>query len=173
MHRKRVFDQGNKDPELAEKEIGEAEYDHEQASKSFDNEDYKWAIVKCYYSMFHAAKALLYISGFIEKKHVAIIVVLEQLSKKGEIEERFVNDFKAAMSAREDADYHYSYSKEIAETELSNCEDFLGMAKGFLERSWRVEMDFRLNLPYTNPYSTKTAVPPTPASDNPDSAGSP
>ena len=79
--------------------------------------------------MFHAAKSILFMLGYIEKKHIAVITVLEYLNKHGKIESRFINDFKASMTAREDADYHYSYPREIAETELENCADFLDMAE--------------------------------------------
>ena len=130
---KRFLIKGNPDEELSRKEFNEAEYDLEQARKSFEDEDYKWSIVKCYYSMFHAAKAILYSLGYVEKKHVAVIIVLEELNKQGKIEMRFVNDFKAAITAREDADYHYSYSKEIAEIELQNSSDFMDMAGRFLK----------------------------------------
>jgi uncharacterized protein (UPF0332 family) len=123
------------DPELSQKEFNEAEYDLEQARKSFEDEDYKWSIVKCYYSMFHAAKAILYRLGYIEKKHIAVIIVLEELNKQGKIESRFINDFKAAVTAREDADYHYSYSKEIAEIELQNSSDFIEMTARFLKKN--------------------------------------
>lgn len=103
-----------KESELSGKELKEADYDFESAQRAFSEEDYKWCIVKCYYSMFHSAKSLLYQLGYMEKKHIAVIVVLEDLVKQGKIENKHIINFKAAISAREDADYHYSYSKEIA-----------------------------------------------------------
>jgi hypothetical protein len=42
------------------KEIASAEYDLEKSKNSFEEEDYKWTIVQAYYSMFHAARALIY-----------------------------------------------------------------------------------------------------------------
>ncbi|MCK4521535.1 MAG: HEPN domain-containing protein [Nanoarchaeota archaeon] len=113
------------DKELSDKELNEAKYDLEKAEKAFKEEDYKWCIVKCYYSMFHAAKAILFKLGYVEKRHIAILIVLEELNKKGKIESKFITNFKASMTAREDADYHYSYSKEIAEYELTIAEEFL------------------------------------------------
>ena len=113
------------DKELSDKELNEAKYDLEKAEKAFKEEDYKWCIVKCYYGMFHAAKAVLFKLGYVEKRHIAILIVLEELNKKGKIESKFITNFKASMTAREDADYHYSYSKEIAEYELTIAEEFL------------------------------------------------
>lgn len=121
------------DMELAHKEIKEALYDLEMAETSFVRDDYKWSIVKCYYSMFHAAKGLLFSLGYLEKKHVAIIVVLENYSLKGKIESRFVNDFKAAMHAREDADYSYAHSKDSAEYQIDVAKDFVKKVKSLLK----------------------------------------
>lgn len=132
---KRFLVKSKSDEELSNKELNEAEYDLEKAEKALKDKDHKWCIVKCYYSMFHAAKAILCKEGYMEKKHIAIVVVLEELNKEGKIENKFVNDFKAAMSAREDADYHYSYSQETAEYDLEICKEFLNMTKGFLEKN--------------------------------------
>lgn len=117
------------DKELSDKEINEAEYDLEKAEKAFNEDDYKWCIIKCYYSMFHAAKSLLYRLGYEERRHVAVIIVLEELNRQGKLESRYVDDFKAAMSAREEADYHYSYSKETAEYDLKIAKEFLERIK--------------------------------------------
>ena len=117
------------DKELSDKEINESEYDLEKAEKASNEDDYKWCIIKCYYSMFHAAKSLLYRLGYEERRHVAVIIVLEELNRQGKMESRYINDFKAAMSAREEADYHYSYSKETAEYDLKIAKEFLERIK--------------------------------------------
>jgi len=46
--------------DLIEKELAEAAYDFEKAENAFEEEDWKWAIVKAYYGMFHAARAMLF-----------------------------------------------------------------------------------------------------------------
>lgn len=74
--------------------------------------------------MFHSAKAVCFKQGYREKRHFAVLVVLEDLNKKGKIEVKFVNDFGAAISAREGADYRYSYSKERAEQSLKIAKEF-------------------------------------------------
>lgn len=103
--------QSNPDKELSDKELNEAKYDLEKAKSAFNEEDYKWSIVKSYYSMFHAAKSVLFKLGYIEKRHISVLIVLEELNKQGKLESKFVTYFKSAMTAREDADYHYSHSK--------------------------------------------------------------
>jgi uncharacterized protein (UPF0332 family) len=120
------------DDKLIEKELNEAEYDLEKAQKTFDEEDFKWGIVKSYYAIFHAARAILFKLGLREKRHFAIEIVLEDLYKKGRLESNFVNDFKASISSREDADYHYTYSKEIAEHNINIAQEFLERMKKLL-----------------------------------------
>src|SRR3989338_6499882 len=122
------------DKELSEKELNEARYDFGKAEMAFNEEDYKWCIVKCYYSMFHAAKAILFELGYVEKRHIAVLIVLEELNKEGKLESKCITNFKASMTARKDADYHYSYSKETAEYELVTTREFLGIIENLLEK---------------------------------------
>ena len=95
------------DKNLIKKEIEESEYDLNKAEIALKEKDYKWCIVKCYYSMFHASRGVLFSIGLRERRHFAIQIVLEDLNKKGKLESKFLADFASAMSAREDADYNY------------------------------------------------------------------
>jgi uncharacterized protein (UPF0332 family) len=45
--------------DIITKETASAEYDLGKSKNSFEEADYKWAIVQAYYSMFHAARALI------------------------------------------------------------------------------------------------------------------
>ncbi len=118
--------------DLIKKEINEAAYDMERAKKAIDDADHKWAIVKSYYAMFHMAKAVGFQCGYREKKHVAVLVILEHLSKEGKLEERYVNDFRAAMAAREGADYRYAYSTESAAQMVAMAQEFCGRTEQLL-----------------------------------------
>lgn len=71
--------------DLIQKELAEADYDFEKAEKAFSDNDWKWTIIAAYYCMFHAARAVLFKLGLIEKKHFAVGVVLEDLNKKGKL----------------------------------------------------------------------------------------
>lgn len=117
--------------ELIEKELEEARYDLNKAEHALEEGDFKWSIVKSYYSMFHAARAVLFSLGFKERRHFAIRVVLEDLNSRGKLESKFVSDFSAALVAREDADYRHTYSQETADY-------LLGAAKDFLSRMGRL-----------------------------------
>lgn len=118
------------DEKLIKKEFKESDYDLEKAENALNEEDFKWCIIKSYYSMFHAARAILFKSGYREKRHFAISVILEGLNKNGKLESKYLNDFRAAISSREDADYHYTYSKDTAEHNLTIAKEFLEKMKG-------------------------------------------
>ena len=120
------------DEQLIKKEIDEAKYDFEKAENALEEEDFKWCIVKSYYSMFHASRAILFRIGYREKRHFAVIVVLEYLNKNGKLESKYVNDFSAALSSREEADYHYNYSQETARHSILMAKEFFNMAKKLL-----------------------------------------
>lgn len=117
------------DEELIKKEFKESKYDLKRAEDAFKEEDFKWCIIKSYYSMFHAARAILFQLGYREKRHFAISVVLEDLNKNGKLESKCINDFNAAISSREDADYHYTYSKDTAEHNVAIAKEFLEKMK--------------------------------------------
>lgn len=111
--------------ELAEKEFKESEYDMEHAEKSFEEKDYKWAIIKAYFAVFHSARAILFLIGLREKTHFVVGRVLDKICDDGKLESRYVADFKAALSARQGADYHYDYSKERAIEIIELAKEFI------------------------------------------------
>lgn len=120
------------DVELSNKELAESEDDFSKARAKLLEKDYKWSIIMSYYSMFHAAKAILFQLGYAEKKHFAISAVLEDMAKQGRMKSVHVNNFKGAMAAREESNYHYTYPLETAEFELENAEVFLEEVKKIL-----------------------------------------
>jgi uncharacterized protein (UPF0332 family) len=121
------------DKKLVEKELKEANYDLERANVALEQKDFKWSIIKSYYSMFHAAKAILFSLGLKERRHFAVGVVLEELSAEGKLKSKIINDFKASMSAREEADYRYIYSEETARYLVDVAEEFLEEMKKLLK----------------------------------------
>jgi len=122
-----------KDPKLVKKELREAEYDLEKARLSLEQKDFKWSSIKAYYSMFHSARAVLFSIGLKDRRHFAVGMVLEELSKRGKLEVRFIDDFRAGMSAREDADYRHVYSAETAEYIVDVAGDFLKRMKKLIK----------------------------------------
>ena len=55
--------------DMIEKEFAVAESDLASAVRSLRDGDHKWATVQGYYSIFHAARALLFARGYREKSH--------------------------------------------------------------------------------------------------------
>ncbi|MFH0732295.1 MAG: HEPN domain-containing protein [Candidatus Omnitrophota bacterium] len=64
---------------LAPKEIETAQTDLERARKTYEEGDYKWAIVQIYYSMFHSARALLYAKNLREHSHYCLLAAIKTL----------------------------------------------------------------------------------------------
>src|SRR3989344_1865270 len=103
--------------------------DLDSAEKSLENGCFKCSIVQSYYSMFNAARAVLFKLGFRDKKHYVIVSVLEELNKLGKLESNYVDDFKASMRSREDANYRATYSAETANFVLEIAKEFLNRMK--------------------------------------------
>ncbi|MFH1222037.1 MAG: HEPN domain-containing protein [Candidatus Micrarchaeota archaeon] len=112
------------DRQLAEKEFKESELDLLEAQKDFEEKGHKWATIKAYYSMFHAARAMMFLMGFKERSHYAVGEFLEAICKEGKLESSYANDYRAAMSAREGADYHYDYDQKTAEEIVAMAVEF-------------------------------------------------
>ncbi|BBL67998.1 HEPN domain-containing protein [Methanoculleus chikugoensis] len=62
-----------------ERELTETKGDLDSAKKSLLESDFKWTIIKAYYSMFHACKSLLFSAGYVEKSHECLIAAIEEL----------------------------------------------------------------------------------------------
>ncbi len=121
------------DTKIIEKELTEADYDLKRAKHALEEKDFKWCIIKSYYSMFHAARAVLFTLGLKEKRHFAVQVVLEDLIKKGKLESIYLEYLSSAMEWREDADYRYTHSEEIAIDCAENADKFATKMKEILK----------------------------------------
>jgi len=120
---------------MISKELEGAHYDLNHAKSSLEREDYKWATVQGYYSMFHAARALLYTSGYREKSHRALVTALNELYvKTGGLESDHFEDLRHAMDLREEADYSMTFSETGARELTRYAETFLRRVKEILEK---------------------------------------
>ena len=119
--------------EIIQKEVESSEYDLERARNSLDEGDFKWAAVQSYYSMFHAAKALVLKKGYREKSHFCLIIALRTLYvKEDKLESEMVENLELCMNLRHEADYGLTYHQESAETALKYAEEFLDKALNLL-----------------------------------------
>ena len=117
---------------LIVKEIQVAEADLNDARDSLKGRKLKWATVQGYYSMFHAARALVYGQGFREKSHYALLVALRSLLPE-KIGASLIKDFEDAMSLREEADYGLTFSEDGASSSVEGAERFLKRAREILK----------------------------------------
>ena len=119
------------------KELDGAVGDLEAASLSVKTGDYKWATIQAYYSMFHAARALLYRMGYREQSDPGLLEALRQLYER-EIVDRMLEDFSKAMTLTEQAHDGDISSEDSAQTILENAGDFLEQAARLLAapREW-------------------------------------
>lgn len=120
--------------DIIKKEFEESKNDFNKCKKTFEEQDYKWTIVKAYYSMFHSAKALVYYGGYREKSHYCLMIALESLYvETNKIEGSYVDMFKDVMRLREDADYGMIYSENAAKMAVSNVGKFIEKTKEILK----------------------------------------
>jgi len=118
---------------LAGKELKAASSDLDRARKTFKDKDYKWATVQLYYSMFHSAKALLYLRNLREHSHFCLIAAVQTLYvETKQIPVTFLEALKKAKNLREDADYYDRWSEEGCLKLLSAAEDFFDKASKIL-----------------------------------------
>lgn len=116
------------------KELEAAKDDLNEAKDRLKNKKYKYATITAYYSMFHAARALIYSKGYREKSHYYLLVALQALFvDKGLIEDELAKDFHTAMVLRESADYHGEFSREGAESSIESATKFLQKAGAILK----------------------------------------
>ena len=93
--------------------------------------NFKWAIIQGYYSIFHAARALVYSKGFREKSHYALLVAIQELFHD-ELESFLIQGFGDAMNLRQTADYGLTFSEEGAFNVIETAEKFLLKTKEIL-----------------------------------------
>jgi uncharacterized protein (UPF0332 family) len=119
---------------LTQKELNVANSDFEQAKISFTkNKNYKWSTIQCYYSMFHAARALLYINNYREKSHYCLIIAIKALYvEKKLLPVHLIEGLQKAKTLRENADYYDEWSDIGAKTIMKLAEEFLEKAKQIL-----------------------------------------
>jgi len=112
--------------DLIQKEMNAARSDLKTAQESAAEGKHKWATVQAYYSMFHAAKALVLSKGYREKSHACLVIALRNLFiETGLLETKHYNHFRDCMHLRQDADYGLTYSPTSAQQTLDWAKQFI------------------------------------------------
>jgi len=107
----------------------------EEAEKALEHDLTDAAIVLSYTSMFHAARALLFRDGVVEKSHICLIEYLrENYVKAGRMSEAFVNAFDFLRVERHETLYGLETrsGRRDAEYGLKRTKEFVSMIKDLL-----------------------------------------
>lgn len=118
---------------LATKELDVARADLLASQHSLKKKNYKWATVQAYYTMFHAARTLLYHKGYREKSHYCLILAMKAFYvSEGILEIRLVESLQMAKAMREGADYENTFDAKSAKALVEQAGQFLKVAEGVL-----------------------------------------
>ncbi len=118
---------------MVKKELAEAKRDLDPAKNSLLESDFKWAVVKAYYSLFHACKSLLFCAGYVEKSHECLIAAIEELFVDRDVlPSTVVSDLWRAKTAWEAADYGLTYGKASANGSVRDAEQIFDIVSGYL-----------------------------------------
>ena len=118
---------------LATKELGVTRADLAVSQQSLKQKNYKWATVQAYYTMFHAARTLLYHKGYREKSHYCLILAMKVFYvSEGILEIRLVESLQMAKAMREGADYENTFDAKSARALVEQAEEFLKVAERVL-----------------------------------------
>lgn len=121
--------------ELSKYRYERALEDLKNAKEVFDSGNYKLALNRSYYAIFHAMRAVNVLDEFDSSKHSGVIAHFNQYHvKTGDFEKIASKIIQNAMEMREYADYEdfFVASKKDAEEQISKAEQFLGYVKSFL-----------------------------------------
>ena len=107
------------------------------ARETFHLGFYEEAVAKSYYAILSAMRALLSLLHLDSQRHEDVITLFHKNFVKEEIFPRkFSKTIAKLKKLREEADYgdYVTISKEIAEKEIANSEDFLKAADSVLAK---------------------------------------
>jgi len=136
MH-KRLLRSERPDLKKSDRSMDIAEAKLSDASDSFEHGIYSGAIVFSYTSMFHAARAVLFRDGYVEKSHACLAAYLrENYVKKGKLSQKYAGILKDARFERHEALYGLETKPSKVE-----AEELLESAKEFLEEIRRLLSD--------------------------------
>jgi len=123
---------------LVSKELEIAGDDWKIAKESLNKKNYKLSIIQSYYSMFHAARALLYNQGYREKSHYCLVVGIRKLYvNKNLLGHTLIEALQLGKTLRENADYYADFSQTGAKNMLDKAKEFLEKTKEILRKPCR------------------------------------
>jgi len=126
--RKRLLRRDRPDLEKSKRSIEVAEAKLKEAERAFSHGLLDATVVLAYTAMFHAARAILFKDGIVEKSHVCLIVYLrEEYVNTGRLSESLINTLDSIRIDRHET--LYGLETESSEKDARYC---LNKAREFL-----------------------------------------
>lgn len=107
----------------------------EEAHKTLKSEAVSASVLAAYLTMFHAARAILFVDGFREKSHACVARYLEHYVTQGRLEQQWVDALDHSREARHNDQYDLSFfsTHEDAEQANRSAKDFLARMKRLMQ----------------------------------------
>ena len=75
------------------------------AKKNLDIKEYEMSELASYNAIFHAARALLFKKGYLERSHICVIIALQELYRENHELSEFLNTFDKIRISRHNIQY--------------------------------------------------------------------
>lgn len=134
-YERRLLREERSDPRRSERSMEVSEAKLEDAEKALRAGLPDATVILAYTAMFHAARAVLYRDGIVERSHVCLIEYLkERYVKTGRMSEALVNTLDSAQVDRHETLYGLEVrsSEREANYSLRRAREFLSMVKTIL-----------------------------------------
>jgi len=132
---RRLLREDRPDPRRSGRSMEVSEAKLEEAGKALRAGLPDATVILAYTSMFHAARAVLFRDGIVERSHVCLIEYMKEMYvKTGRMSEALVNTLNAARVDRHETLYglETQSSEGEAEHSLQRAREFLSMVKTIL-----------------------------------------
>ena len=107
----------------------------ESARKNIEIEEYEMAEIAAYNAIFHAARALLFSKGYVERSHVCLIIALRHLYRDELEFIDYLDTFDKIRLSRHNIQYGgVTTDKKEAEYVLNFAREFLDVAMDLLKQ---------------------------------------
>ena len=133
---KRLLRKERPDLERSKRSIEVAEAKLDEAEKAFIHRLFDATIILAYTAMFHAARAILFRDGIVEKSHICLIEYLrETYVNTGKLSEATVNTLNTLRIDRHETLYglEAKSSEKEAKYSLEKTKEFLATVKNLMK----------------------------------------
>jgi len=134
---KRLLRKEKPDLEKSKRSIEVAEAKLDEAEKALSHRLFDATIILAYTAMFHAARAILFRDGIVEKSHICLIEYLREIYiNTGKLSEAIVNTLDSLRIDRHETLYglEAKSSQEEAKYSLEKAKEFLATTKDVMKK---------------------------------------